>query len=297
MVMYDVIIIGGGAAGLTAAIYSARYKLKTLVIAKEMGGVIVNTHKIENWPGEKKISGLDIMNKFEEQAKELGVEIKEEEVKKIQKGFKVFTDKAEYEGKTVILAMGTKRRKLNIRGEDKFSGKGVSYCATCDAAFFKDKIVAVVGGSDAAARAAQICTDYASKVYIIYRKAKMRAEPALVDELEKNEKVEFIYNANVTEVIGDKTLEKVKLDIGKEVELQALFIEVGGVPAIAIANDLGVKLNDKNYIEVDNEMKTNVDGVYAAGDITTGSSGFQQLVTAASEGAIAAFSAYKYIKK
>lgn len=296
MLMYDVIIIGGGAAGLTAAIYSVRYKLKTLVIVKELGGVIVNTHKVENWPGEKSISGLDLMNKFEEQAKALGVEIKEEEVKKIKKGFKFITDKGEYECKTVILAMGTQRRKLNIPGEDKFAGKGVSYCATCDAAFFKDKTVGVIGGNDSAARAAQICTEYASKVYVIYRKAKMRAEPALVEELEKNDKVEFIYNANVAEVVGDKMLEKVKLDIGKEVELQGLFIEVGGVPAVALVSELGVNLNDKNYIEVDNDMKTSCDGVYAAGDITTGSAGFQQLVTAASEGAIAAFSAYKYIK-
>lgn len=296
--MYDVIIIGGGAAGLTAAIYASRYKMNTLVIAKEIGGVIVNTHKIENWPGEKKISGLEIMNKFEEQAKELGVEIKEEEVKKIKKNenFKVFTDKAEYEGKTVILAMGTQRRKLNIKGEDKFSGKGVSYCATCDAAFFKDKVVGVIGGSDAAARAAQICLEYVKKVYIIYRKARMRAEPALVEELEKNKKVEFIYNANVTEVLGDKMVEKVKLDIGKEVELQGLFIEVGGTPAIALATDLNINTNEKGYIVVNEEQKTNIEGVYSAGDITTGSAGFQQLVTAASEGAIAAFSAYKFVK-
>ncbi len=294
--MYDVIIIGGGAAGLTAAIYSVRYKLKTAVIAKEMGGVIVNTHEIENWPGEKSISGLDLMNKFEEQAKSLGVETKEEEVKKIKKGFKVITDKAEYETKTIILAMGTKRRKLNIPGEDKLAGKGVSYCATCDAAFFKDKTVAVVGGNDSAARAVQICAEYSKKVYVIYRKEKMRAEPALVEELENNDKVEFIYNANVTEVSGDKFVEKIKLDTGKNIELQGLFIEVGGTPAAALAADIGVKLNDKNYIEVSNEMKTSCDGVYAAGDITTGSAGFQQLVTASSEGAIAAFNAYKFIK-
>lgn len=295
--MYDVIIIGGGAAGLTAAIYASRYKMNTLVIAKNIGGAIIDTHEIENWPGEKSISGLDLMKKFEEQAKALGVETKEEEVKKIKKGFKVITDKAEYEGKTMTLTMGTKRRKLNIQGEDKFSGKGVSYCASCDAAFFKDKIVGVIGGNDSAARAAQICLEYAKKVYIIYRKQRMRAEPALVEELEKNKKVEFIYNANVTEVIGDKFVEKVKLDIEKEVKLDGLFIEVGGTPAIALATDLNIKTDEKGYIEVDNEMKTSCAGVYAAGDITTGSAGFQQLVTAAAEGAIAAFSAYKFIKK
>ncbi len=294
--MYDLIIVGGGAAGLTAAIYASRYKMNILVIAKQIGGAIIDTHKIENWPGEKSISGLELMSKFEEQAKALGVEIKEEEVKKIQKGFKVFTDKKEYEGKTIILAMGTQRRKLNIKGEDKFSGKGISYCATCDAAFFKNKIVAVVGGSDSAARAAQICLGYAKKVYIIYRKDKMRAEPALVEELENNKKIEFIYNANVTEIIGNKMVEKVKLDIGKEIKLDGLFIEVGGTPAIALATDLNIKTNENGYIAVDSEQKTNVPGVYAAGDITTASAGFQQLITATAEGAIAAFSAYKFVK-
>ena len=297
--MYDVIIVGGGAAGLTAAIYASRYKMNTLVIAKEIGGGIVNTHKVENWPGEKSISGIELMSKFEEQVRNLGVEIKEEEVRNIKKdkNFRVHTDDNEYEGKTLILAMGTQRRKLNIKGEDKLSGKGVSYCATCDAAFFKDKTIAVIGGSDSAARAAQICLEYAKKVYIIYRQDRMRAEPALVEELEKNNKVEFIYNANVTEVIGNKFVEKVKLDIDKEVKLDGLFIEVGGTPAMVLATGLNIKTNEKGYITVDSEQKTNVPGVYAAGDITTGSGGFNQLVTAAAEGAIAAFSAYKFVKK
>ena len=183
-----------------------------------------------------------------------------------------------------------------MKNADKFKNKGVHYCALCDGPLYKDKIIAIIGGSDTAAKEALLLSQYAKKVYIIYRKQRMRAEPALVEELENNKKVEFIYNANVTEVIGENMLEKVKLDIGKEVKLDGLFIEIGGTPAIALATDLNIETNEKGYIEVDNEMKTNVEGVYAAGDITTGSAGFQQLVTAASEGAFAAFSTYKFIK-
>jgi thioredoxin reductase (NADPH) len=296
---YDLVIIGAGPAGLTAAIYAARYKLDSIVIGPDIGGTANLPHDIENWPGFKG-AGWDLMVKFKEHVESFKVPITTENVKSVTKKgsqFIVSTDKNKYTARTVMLAMGTKRRKLEVPGEDEFFGKGVSYCATCDCVFFKDKIVAVVGGSDAAAMAAQILSQHAKKVYIIYRKEHMRAEPARVEELEHDPKVEFLYNTNVTHIIGDKLVKKVKLDTGKELALDGLFIEVGGIPVTAIAKELGVTLSKSERINVNAAMETNVPGVFAAGDITTGSNEFNQIVTAAAEGAIAALSAFTFIRK
>ena len=196
--MYDLIIIGGGPAGLSAAIYAARFMLKTLIITKEVGGAIVEAHKIENWPGYKSISGIELMGKFKDQVAALGVEIVENEVVDVEnkKGlFKIKTNENKtYESKNTIFACGTIRRKLNIKGEKEFTGKGVSYCATCDAAFFRNKVVAVVGGNNSAARAAQLLAEYAKEIYIIYRKEKIRADPILVSQISKNPKIKIINN-------------------------------------------------------------------------------------------------------
>lgn len=297
--VYDIIIVGAGAAGLAAAIYAARYKLKTLVISKEIGGVVVDAHTVENYPGFKKISGLELMDKFYEHAKDFGVEIVQDEIIDIKKNkyFKLKSNKKECNAKTLVLAMGSERRKLNVRGEKKFRKKGVSYCYTCDAPLSKDRTVAVVGGSDAAARAAQLAAEYAKKVYVIYRKDKLRAEPYLVEQLEKNKKIEFIYNTNVIEVKGDTMLSSVILDSKKELKLDILFVEIGQIPNTSLTKKLGVKVDKQGYIIVDAEQKTNVNCVYAAGDITNASNKFRQLTTAISEGSIAAESIYKLIKK
>jgi thioredoxin reductase (NADPH) len=284
---------------MTAAIYAARYMLNTVVIGQEVGGTATMPHDVENWPGFKG-AGLELMERFRKHVESFKVPIITENVKKIEKkgnNFVVSTEKKSYAGRTIILAMGTKHRKLEVPGEEEFFGKGVSYCATCDCVFFKDKVVGVVGGSDAAAMAAQILSQHAKKVYIIYRKERMRAEPARVTELEHDPKVEFIYKANVTEIIGDSFVRKVKLDTGKTIELDGLFIEVGGVPVTAVAKELGVELSQSERIKVSAAMETNVPGVFAAGDITTGSNEFNQIVTAAAEGAIAALSAFTFIRK
>lgn len=296
---YDVIIIGAGPAGLTAAIYTARYKLSTLVLGADMGGNACLAHDIQNWPGLK-APGMEIMQKFREHAASFGVEIVSGIVKKVKKNdstFTVSTEKNAYDAPSIIIATGSKRRKLEIPGEDTLAGKGVSYCATCDAMFFKDKVVGVVGGSNAAAMAAQVLTQHADKVYIIYRKSKMRAEPIRVEELEKHPKIEFIYNANVLEIVGEDRLQKVKLDTGQEIELDGLFIEIGGVPVTAIAKELGIDLAENQRIKVGQGMETSVPGVFAAGDITTGSNQFDQVVTAAAEGAIAALGVFNFLKK
>jgi thioredoxin reductase (NADPH) len=297
--IHDLIIIGSGAAGMTAGIYAARYKVDSIIIGPDVGGTANLAYDIENWPGYKG-TGFDLMQKFSEHVKSFGVPIIEEPVKSIKKEkntFLVVTDKQEYRSFSILLAMGTKRRKLEVPGEEKFFGKGVSYCATCDCVFFKDKTVGVVGGSDAAAMAAQILSPHAKKVYIIYRGEQMRAEPARVEELEKDPKIEFVYNSNVTEVVGDKTVNKVKLDTGKELKLDGLFIEIGGIPITNLAKELSIELDKNNRIKVGAGMETNIPGVFGAGDITTGSNQFNQIVTAAAEGAIAALSAFNFVRK
>ena len=299
--MYDLIIIGGGPAAMSAAIYAARYRLKTMMLASMLGGAILEAHDVQNYPGFKKISGMELMKNMGEQARFQGVEIINEDVENIAPADNAFRINDKYESKAVLLAVGTKRRKLKIPGEAEYIGKGVSYCATCDAAFFKDKVVGVVGGSNSAAMAAQLLAEHSKKVYIIYRQSYMRAEPVRVEDLEKNDKVEFIYDTNVSEVKGSKLMEKVILDKeyngSRELDLDGLFIEIGSVPSTALAELLGVELDERSLIKVDQGQRTNIKGVYAAGDITTNSNKFRQIVTAVSEGAIAAQSAYMDIKK
>ncbi len=299
--VYDLIVIGGGPAGVTAAIYAARYKLNTLLISKEIGGQMLEAHKIENYPGFKSISGKELADKFKEQLKYLNIPVKEVRVDGLQKseqGFIVGTAEEEaIEGKALILALGTERRKLNIPGEKEFLGKGVSYCAVCDGPFFKDKVVGVVGGGDSAASSAVLIAKYAKKVYILVREAEMIASPSWLDEIKEHENIEVLYNKSVKEIEGDKMVSSIVFEDGEELKIDGLFIEIGSIPATALAKEIGVKINDKGYIIVDERQATNVDRVYAAGDITTGSNKFRQIATAIAEGAIAANSAYENLKK
>jgi thioredoxin reductase (NADPH) len=294
--VYDVVIVGGGPAGLAAAIYSARYMLKTLVISKEHGGAIMEAHLVENYPGFRTISGMKLMDEFTKQAKDLGVKIQNEESTDIKKENGIFVINNNIKGKKIILALGTKRRKLNIPGEDDFAKKGVSYCATCDAPLYRGKSVAVVGGSNSAARAAQFLAEYAEKVYVIYRQDKLRSEPLLTKKIEGNPKIEIITNANITEIKGDKLVNSVQLDNGEVLMIDGVFIEIGSVPSVVLAKKLGISLDNEECIKVDEGMKTDVEGVYAAGDITTGSNKWRQVITACAEGGIAASSAYKDLK-
>jgi thioredoxin reductase (NADPH) len=299
--MHDLIIIGAGAAGMSAAIYAARYKLNTLLISKNIGGLTLDSHNIQNYPGFLSISGNDLMNKFKEHVKFYNVPIIEEEVIDIKNTFIICTKNKEYKARAIILALGRQKRKLNIQGEKEFLGKGVSYCATCDAPFFKDKIIAVVGGSDSAGVEALLLAEYAKKVYIVYRKEKLRAEPLTLEKIEQNKKIEVIYNTNIIEVKGNKFVNRVILDKeynnSKELKLDGLFIEIGSIPSTTLITRLKVRLNDNGYIIVNEKQETNVSGVFAAGDITTGTTGMKQVITAAAQGAIAATSAYKYLNK
>lgn len=296
--IYDLIIIGAGAAGMTAAIYAARYKLDCLVLGPEVGGTANLAHDIENWPGFKG-AGMALMERFKAHAASFEVPILLQPVAAVERAaghFIVRAAKQNFKGLALVLAMGTRRRKLGVPGEKEFYGRGVSYCATCDCVFYKNMVVGIVGGADAAAMAAQILSQHAARVIIIYRQSHLRAEPARVEELENDPKVEFIYNANVVEILGDNFVKKVKLDNGQEVALDGIFIEIGGNPQIELAGNLGVELAANNRIQVDQAMGTSTPGVFAAGDITTGSNEFNQIVTAAAEGAIATLGAFNYIR-
>jgi thioredoxin reductase (NADPH) len=302
---YDVVILGAGPGGLGAAVYAARYNLKTLVIGRLLGGMAAEAHLVENYLGFRSISGLDLCKKFREHAEGLGVKVAlgvdAVSVKKSGKGFEVDTgDNRKYSCNAIVVALGTQKRRLEVPNEEKFLGKGVSYCATCDAAFFQDRTVAVVGGSDAAGTIALMLAEYAKKVHIIYRKEELRAEPVTKKRIDQNRKIEIIYKAVVKELMGTNKLESVVLDRdGKpsELKLDGLFIEIGSVPSTVILKELGVEVTEEGYIRVKEDMSTSVPGVYAAGDITTASNGFRQIVTAAAEGAVAANSIFKYIKQ
>ncbi len=298
--IYDLAIIGGGPAGLSAAIYAARFRMKFVVLAGNMGGTLVNTHLIENWPGEKSLSGAALMDKMREHAESLGALIKMASVSKISKkgdAFAISTDSGDFEAASIILATGTKHRKLGVPGEDKFHGRGVSYCAVCDAAFFRNKTVAVIGGSDSAAKEALLLSEFAQKAYLIYRKEKIRAEPINAERVAKNKKIEVITKTNVVEIKGDKFVTKAVLDkphnSSKELSLDGVFIDIGHDPESGIASGLGVELDKASEIIVGCGLETNVPGVFAAGDVTSGS--FKQAISAAAQGAIAASSAYRFI--
>ncbi|MFO7710327.1 MAG: FAD-dependent oxidoreductase [Candidatus Woesearchaeota archaeon] len=290
--VYDLVIVGTGPAGLTAGVYAGRYMLNTVIIGSQPGGTIAEAHKVCNFPTYKDITGIELSQKLTEQAQE-NAEISYGTVKSIRKGttgFELVTDSKTYKAKKVILAHGRKKRKLNAKGENEFLGKGVSYCATCDGAFFKDKAVAVVGGSDAALTAALLLAEYAKKVYIVYRKNRFfRAEPLWVRKVEENSIIEPVFNSQVTEIKGSDFVEKVILDSG-ELNVDGIFIEIGYDPDETLTEQLGLEM-EKGYIVTDKNQRTSVHGVFAAGDGTNNP--LKQAVTAAAEGAIAASSAYQ----
>jgi len=301
--MYDVGIIGGGVAGLSAGMYAGRMKLSAVILTELRGGTITTTNEIRNWPGISDIDGVGFAKKLEEHAKEYDVEIKDtsvSEIKKKDEGFEIITPSSSYEAKTLIIATGTDYRKLGIPGEKEYANRGVHYCALCDGAFYKDKTIAVVGGSDSAAKEALLLTQWAKKIYIIYRKEKIRAEPVNLEKVEKNDKIEVINNTNITEIKGtDEGVNKVVLDKeyngSSELELDAVFVEIGRVPKSEIAKNLGVELNDKGEIKTDKGAKTNIEGIYAAGDVTDAE--FKQAIISSAEGVLAAYSAYEYLEK
>jgi thioredoxin-disulfide reductase len=299
---YDVIIIGGGAAGITAAIYTCRKKLKTAVITIDVGGQTLLTNHIENYPGFKVVSGPELMAKFQEQAIGFGAKFIMGEVVKIKKignSFNIKLGNSEkYKCKSIILASGKTARKLGVPGEDKFIGRGVSTCATCDAPLFKDKEVAVVGGGNSAFEAAELLEKYATKVYLIHRREEFRADEITVEKVKKMKKVEIITNSTAREIKGDKfvkglVIENLKTGEKRELKVGGIFIEIGYELKTEWVKDL-VRRNKFGEIKIDNRCRTSQPGIFAVGDIS--SVPYKQIVISAGEGAKAALEAYKYIK-
>lgn len=302
---YDLIIIGAGPAGLTAAIYALRYSLKTLVIAENPGGLLSQNYLIENYPGFSSISGSELAQKMLAQAQGLGVEILYGSVtsleRKVADGPLTASVNGDcYTAKSLLIAAGTERRKLGVPGEKELTGKGVSYCSTCDGPLYRGKTVAVVGGGDGAFTAALDLANQAEKVFLIHRRDDFKAKPSFVEMAKNNPKITLVAGTVVEAILGQAKVSGIKLNPpyhgSQDLAVAGVFIEIGGVPNRQLADQLGVEENEGGYIVVREDQSTSVAGVFAAGDITTGSAGFQQIVTACAEGAVAARGAYRYLK-
>ncbi len=301
--MYDTIIIGAGPAGITAGIYAARREMKSLIIGKETGGQLILAADIENYPGFSQIGNIDLIQKMKDQVNGLGVEIKNNEVNKIEKkddgNFTVYAGKDKFDAKTVIVAMGLTPRRLAIPGEEEFTSKGVSYCANCDGPFFKDKVVAVVGGGNSAIDAAEIMSKISKKVYLIHRQEEFRAFAAAIKEVKTRDNIEIITNSEIKKISGSQIVKKIKILNSKtnketELEVDGIFIEVGRIAATDLVKDFADR-NEKMEIIVNEKCATKTEGLFAAGDVTQ--IPFKQITTAAGQGTIAALAAYQYIQE
>lgn len=301
--MYDVIIIGGGAAGLTAAIYTTRRKLSTLLISVDIGGQTNLTQHIENYPGYTELSGPKLMQVFEEQAKSFGTEIVFGKVSKIGKKENIFIVKLSndevYESKTVIITSGKVPRELGIPGEKKFIGRGVSTCATCDGPMFPGKVVAIAGGGNSALDAAEYLSKIAKKVYLVHRRSEFRGEAVLVERVKAASNVETIFNSVPVEIEGDKfvsgvVIENIETKERRELAINGLFVEIGYIADTTAVKDF-VTLNKQGEILVNEFCETGMPGLFAAGDITNVP--FKQTVISSGQGAIAGLQAYTYLQK
>lgn len=306
--LYDVIVVGGASAGLTAAMYASRQGLTTLVITKDIGGQALLTNSIENYPPFEHIGGFELMQKFEEQAKNFGAEFAYEEVLSISEDkegdFKIKTnnDNKEYSGYALILAFGKTPRDLNVKGEMELKGRGVSYCAVCDGPFFKNKKVAIVGAGDPALEAALYLKGLASQLYMVQRSDKPVGSEESIDLLQNkdnNNKISFISNSSVKSINGTSKVESLTLYDSKsksesKLDVDGIFVEMGYVARTDIVKDL-VKLNDSKEIIIDKYCATSTEGVFAAGDVTDVP--YKQAIISAGQGAIAALSAYNYLQR
>lgn len=302
--MYDLIIIGSGPAGLSAAIYAQRAMLNTLTIEKNVmsGGQILNTYEVDNYPGYKGINGFDLGMKFREHADSLGAKFIEENVQEIvvvDNVKRVITDQGTYETKAIIIATGARYRKLEVPGEAEFSGMGVSYCATCDGAFFRNKTTCVVGGGDVAIEDAIFLARMCEKVYVIHRRDEFRAAKSLQEKLFSMDNVEIIWDSKVKQIKGDEkvsSLEVINVKTNEETNISTdgVFIAVGIIPNSDEFSS-AVAMNEQKYIIAEENCSTDIDGVFAAGDIRTKM--LRQIITAASDGANAVTSVQNYLNK
>lgn len=302
--MYDVIVIGGGPAGFAAAMYLGRKRLKAALFEGEVfGGQMARTGFIDDYPGVPQIDGPALAEIMKKQAESSGAEIRNEEIANMEISGKTFRLKsaqgAYWDCRAVIMATGVEVRKLDVPGEDEFAGRGVSYCAVCDAPLFRNKTVAVVGGGNSAVGSAQLLSKYASKVYLVHRRNEFRADPLLLEAVLGTRNIEPVLNSVVEKIEGTKFVEKIVLkstteSTGGELKVDGVFVEIGGIPTSHLVRDLGVEVNEGGYIKVDKTQATSVPGIFAAGDVTD----FQlkQIATAVGQGAQAAISAADYLR-
>lgn len=296
--MYDIIIVGAGIAGMTAAIYAKRAGKEVLLLDEvSYGGQIINSSSVENYPGFKSISGYELATSIFNQTQELGVSFKMERVVNITESREVITNKNKYQARAIIIASGLQHRRLEVLGEDKFLGKGLSYCATCDGNFYKNLDVCVVGGGNTALEDALYLSNICNHVYLIHRREKLRGDKYLIDLLNKKDNVSFIYDSVVKEICGNDKINSVLLlnkVTNKEVSVNVsgVFVAVGYEPSSSVFNNI-INLDERGYIKSD-DCTTNVSGIFVAGDVR--SKKLRQLVTASSDGAIAATLAVSYLK-
>lgn len=298
--MYDVIIVGAGPAGLTAAIYLCRAGKKVLVLeARSYGGSIINTLDIENYPGLFHVSGFDFADKLYNQAKDLGTEFKFEKVINIinEKEKKVVTSKNEYTTQAIILATGSVNRKLGLEKEEELVGRGISYCATCDGAFYKGKVVAVIGGGNTALEDALYLSDIASKVYLIHRRDEFRGDEKTVKVLKSKNNLDFIYNSNIIKLYASDRLNSIDVENSNgeitNIKIDGLFVAIGRIPENDCFKNI-IDTDESGYVISNEDCKTNIDGIFVAGD--NRKKDVRQLVTATSDGAIAAMEVIKYLR-
>lgn len=308
--LYDSIILGGGCAGLAAGMYAGRLNLKTLVLGGDLGGTINLTDNVENYPGFIRLTGMELAKKLEEHARSYPIEIVEEKAVDVSKevankdtaktdncfSVKASNDKT-YHAKTLIIATGSKWKKLGVPGEEQFANRGVHYCALCDGAFYNNKIICVVGGSDSAAKEALVLASFGSKVYLLVRGEKLKGEPINNKRVAANKKIEVLTKTEIKEIKGEKFVSHVilnrEINGSNILNTNAVFVEIGHIPLSELAVKLGVKVDARNEIIINRESKTNVPGIFAAGDVCD--TVFKQAITGVGEAVAAVYSAYQYV--
>lgn len=303
---YDLIIVGAGPAGLTASIYASRFGIENFVIGSLAEGRLAEANEVGNFPPEAEISGLELVEKMKAHAEGLGTEVRYGMVEKIRKEdgglFSAQSaDGKKFFAKTVLIAIGSKRKKLDVPGEKEFFGKGLSYCAVCDGGLFKNKRVAVIGGSGAAATTADYLSGLAEKVYLIHEGAQLKADKVWREKVKNNHEIDLLLKNQVEELKGGNFLESAVLENDyqgeRELKIDGIFIETGLEPDLSIVDELGIETDEDGFVDIQGDGSTNVTGIWAAGDITNGSNNFRQIVTASAEGAVAASSIQSFLIK